>query len=98
VRQELSEALREARRAASLTQTEVTKRLGWAGSRISLIGRARLKVSQADAGALLDIYNVRGQARTELPQLVEEASEGRGSGCVRLADVARVPEDDGDHA
>lgn len=76
VRQDLSELLRDARRAAGLTQTDVTRRLGWAGSRISLIERARLKVCRADASALLDLYKVRGQARAEVLHLVEEAAEG----------------------
>ncbi|MDX2974266.1 phage integrase central domain-containing protein [Kribbella solani] len=75
-RQELSAALKKARREADLTQPEVTRRLKWKGSRISLIERARLKVSQADAVSLLDLYKVRGQARTELLRLAADAVDG----------------------
>ncbi|MFK4084159.1 hypothetical protein ACI2LF_08645 [Kribbella sp. NPDC020789] len=31
---------------------------------------------QADAGSLLDLYKVRGQARTELLRLVDDAADG----------------------
>jgi integrase len=52
----------------------VTKRLGWSSSRISLIERARLKVTREDASALLDLYRLRGQERATLLRLVDEAS------------------------
>jgi integrase len=74
VRRALSEQLRKARREAGITQQEVTKRLGWSSSRISLIERARLKVTREDAAALLDLYRLRGPDRAILLSLVDEAS------------------------
>ncbi|MGW7682259.1 tyrosine-type recombinase/integrase [Kribbella sp. NPDC054772] len=74
VRRALSDQLRKARPDAGITQPEVTKRLGWSSSRISLIERARLKVTREDAAALLDLYRLRGQERATLLRLVDEAS------------------------
>ncbi|WP_272948560.1 helix-turn-helix domain-containing protein [Kribbella sindirgiensis] len=66
--------MRKARREAGMTQLEVTKRLGWSNSRISLIERARLKVTREDAKALLDLYRLRGPDRAILLSLVDEDS------------------------
>lgn len=74
VRRALSEQLRKARRGAGITQAAVTKRLGWSSSRISLIERARLKVTREDAAALLDLYRIHGQERAALLHMVDEAS------------------------
>jgi integrase len=75
VRRELSQRLRKARRDAGLTQRAASGRLGWADSRISLIERARLRVSREDATALLDLYRLRGAERADLLRLVDQAAD-----------------------
>jgi integrase len=74
-RRGLSRRLRRARRDAGLTQAQATARLGWKGSRLSLIERARLRLTVEDAEALLTLYRVREPERTELRGLVEDASK-----------------------
>lgn len=75
VRQNLATLLRDARLKAGLTQKVTSRRLGWADSRISLIERARLKVSREDAVALLDLYRQRGAERAAALDMVDVAAE-----------------------
>ena len=57
-RRELGRRLRQARRAAGLSQADTASKLGWPQSRVSLVETARVRLEMPAAVPLLDLYRV----------------------------------------
>jgi integrase len=72
-RQELGRVLRDHRRAAGFTQTQVVAKLGWRRTRISLLETGRVRLSAEEAVTLADTYRLPRTERTALFELTELA-------------------------
>jgi transcriptional regulator with XRE-family HTH domain len=68
-------ALREAREAKSLTQSQVSRALEWSLSKVNRIESGEVSISTTDLKALLEFYGVDDKARIDL--LVEDARTSR---------------------
>jgi transcriptional regulator with XRE-family HTH domain len=68
-------ALRKAREATSLSQSDVAQHLGWSMSKVQRIEAGEVTVSGTDLRALADLYG--GFPAEELAQLVEDARIAR---------------------
>jgi transcriptional regulator with XRE-family HTH domain len=71
----LAAELRRLRERAGLNGEEVSKRLGWSGSKLSRIELHRIGVKQADLRKLLELYGVDEGHREELLALAREAKQ-----------------------
>lgn len=68
-------ALRAARERTGLSQSDVAKKLGWSLSKVQRIELGEVTISPTDLRAVLDTYQVTGEA--EVLALVEEARISR---------------------
>jgi integrase len=75
-RRELGRRLRQARRAAGLSQADTASKLGWPQSRVSLVETARVRLEMPAVSPLLDLYRVAGSVRVELMDVATQAAEG----------------------
>ncbi|WP_328522957.1 helix-turn-helix domain-containing protein [Kribbella sp. NBC_00359] len=75
-RRELGRRLRQARRAAGLSQADTASKLGWPQSRASLVETARIRLEMPAVATLLNLYRVAGSVRAELMDLATQAAEG----------------------
>jgi transcriptional regulator with XRE-family HTH domain len=71
----LAAELRRLRERAGLNGEEVSKRLGWSGSKLSRIELHRIGVKQADLRKLLALYGVDETYRDELLALARESRQ-----------------------
>lgn len=71
----LAAELRRLRERAGLNGEEVSKRLGWSGSKLSRIELHRIGIKQADLRKLLELYGVDEGHREELLALARESKQ-----------------------
>src|SRR5690348_5642730 len=71
----LGEELRRLRDACGLTLTEVVARIGMSESQLSRIEKGKRVPNPEDVSALLVIYGVTGEDRSELLTLAKRASQ-----------------------
>lgn len=75
-RDELSRTLHAARRAAGLGQIEAATRAGTSQNKISRVENGKGLLTTAEAEALLTVYGVQGEERSQIMSLVETARTG----------------------
>jgi transcriptional regulator with XRE-family HTH domain len=77
-RRRLRIALREAREAAALTQTEVAEQLGWSFSKVSRIENGEVTISTGDLKELMPLLGVTNPDTVELLTSYAGAARQRG--------------------
>lgn len=73
-RQQLGKLLRDHRRIAGFTQSQIVAKLGWRKTRISLVETGRVRLKADEAVVLADAYRINRIDRAVLLELTELAS------------------------
>src|SRR3954451_15074350 len=85
----LGQLLRDHRKAAGMSGTEVARQLGWSQAKVSRIEAARVRADVADIEALAGTYGLSQRERSALLELAEQAagpnSEWRNSSGLGLS-------------